>query len=162
MKPGSLTSWTYDITSHNIVWTNVTITGATGTWGTQSSGLLDPSSQLFLDEDITIYASAEDSVTGLASPNATDITSISAVSIESSLSFSHSGSYQTPGSYFSSLSGTSAITSGSVSVNGNSFTATQITIVSAVPEPATYALIVGGLTLALVAYRRRRQVNSSH
>jgi hypothetical protein len=141
----------------------VTFTGTTGTWTDQSANLGDPYSWLFaLDSaSLSLLAGSDEKVTGLLTPAGQSIYRISTgPELSWGQTFSFTSGYRTPGEFLSDQLGTFDLTAGSfrmVDALGNSaiFSPTSIRIFSAVPEPSSYAVILGFAVLGFGFGRRR-------
>jgi hypothetical protein len=137
------------------LWTNVTGTGLAGAYG-----LSAPDGQINVvpgSSELAFYVESSSGGIGLTA-NGTELKDITAtVNSSEFLTFS-TGSYLNPATYFSGYTGTYVLDGGSGQlINPNlsqvDFTPTSLTI-TAIPEPATYAVLAGVAALGLVVLRR--------
>lgn len=152
-----------------IIWSNVSITGAQGSWGTQTANNEDPASYFDAIDSETgttlyLYAASDSQATGLFTPNSTSIGWIELVDpVEIPVRFTYTGSFMTPDVWVGSVSATFIASGGfALRVSAGSgfvtFSGSDVSInVSAVPEPATSAAILGGAVLLGGMWHRRRK-----
>lgn len=167
--------WADEVTADPILWADVTGSPFSGTYARPVALSASPSMELQLDTTnnrIRFLASAPEpggaytESMGLTF-GGNNVTYIYAIGHYTGLNFDFtSGTLPDATAYFSNYLGTYAYTeipfftqSSAVYYDGASndifFTPTSLTI-SAVPEPSTYAAILGALALGLVVSRRRR------
>lgn len=163
-------SYTYETTDESIIWSNVTITGALGTWGTQTSYYYDPYSYLAAGEQsgstefTYLLAGADGGATGLLTPDATNIGYVTTTGLKLPVSLNYTGAYMTADVWVGSVNGTYTDSDGytvQLSYSGGSMTFSGTTASinpAAVPEPASIGLLGGFLAMAWVCFRRRRAV----
>ncbi len=137
------------------LWTDATGTGLGGAYNLSApDGQVDVAPE---NSDMTFLAQSTGGGIGLTA-NGTELKKIDVV-VDSSefLTFS-TGSYVNPATYFSGYTGTYVLSGGGGQITNTSlaqmnFTPTILTI-TAIPEPATYAVLAGVAALGLVVLRR--------
>ena len=179
-------SWVEEDTGHDLLFSGVGGTGLSGTWTRPVADAADAFSRL---QVVNSFEGGYDTLTLLAAndrrgdpwnsfigltANGLNVVEIEAYRLElAGFDFAYDGDTISPVDYFSSRLGTYTITDGSLGIvakNGSGylssgFNLTSLTIsegaVSAVPEPSTYAVLLGGVVLSAAAMRRRGRSSAS-
>jgi len=162
----SVDNWYEDTTGDDQLFTTLTGSGLLGIFTRPVTTFSDPFSQLFVSASnplLKLQAAADSSNIGLTTLNATPI-KLAAVNVTGGVSFFNAGGYDQPASYFSASNnylGSFPSATGLIYLQGagfatiETFSITSLTI-SAIPEPATSAVMLGFGALALVAWRLRQ------
>jgi hypothetical protein len=162
---GTQKSWYEDTTAADQLFTTVTGSGLLGTF-TRPVATFDPFSQLFVGTTNPLFklqAAVDNGFTGLTTLDATPIT-LALVNVTAGMNVFTGVGYVEPSTYFSTngYSGFYPGLTGVVLLQGagfatiESFNITSVSI-SAIPEPATYAPLLGLAALGSVSRRRRLQ-----
>jgi hypothetical protein len=154
-------NWTEDNPANDQLFTSVSGSGLGGTFARPSA----PYSYIANSStgNLQLYASADGAaVTGLTTLSGTPLRGVGA-QVDTAISFATPGSYTDPATSFASVLGTYAAT-GSILLNtgtvGYDFTISGLTIASPIPEPSTYAALLGMAALAWGIRRRHLAARS--
>ena len=163
--------WREELTDNDQLFLDVSSPSLTGSYQRPTATPGDPSSEIKTDENydsltLTINSNSK-TPSGLTTPNGTPIHMFYAQGMESDdWTLTADSTVYEVGDYFSSFNGTYSIGYGiffmnspadgyvQFSVTGNNVTVSHV---SAVPEPSTYAAILGGLAISTAGIRRRRR-----
>lgn len=168
---GTRNLWSEEVTSDDQLWASIGGSGLGGSFVRPTSLSTDPSSAVRINSPnellLAVGTNAFGGTIGLTTPNGSAINGIEFLVTLDSATFVFPGAHTEPNSYFSNYYGTySSVTPfvarifGPAVFSGSQaeFAITSVTIGSAaIPEPSTYALILGLLTLGFAATRCRRK-----
>lgn len=161
--PGDRYFWTEETLTQPEIFSSVSGTGLAGTWSRPSASGGAPFSELtvYNDNSFKLYAGSDVPPTGLT-VNGSGVRVVTFYATYTGLTFSgFTNTLPNPVTYLSNYLGTYSASSTwnarvfDATFQNADFTVNSITIASAVPEPATYAVLAGAAALGLALWRRR-------
>lgn len=165
--PGGNNDWfEKDITAEVPLFTAVGGTGLRGAFVDPAGPAGSPFSfvRAYNGNFLGLYAGADAGDIGLTTLGGTTLTHVIASANVAGLNFAMASHYTNPADYFAGYVGDYQAWGGSVGLYGGAFdgatfqvTGVSISNVSAIPEPSTYAVLLGLGALGLVVWRRQRR-----
>lgn len=160
---GSESIWNEETVSHPILFSDLTGTGLAGTWVRPMADTISPASLLrvFDGSGIGLDMGADSGAATGLTHNGLEFNLVTVSAILSNFNAVTGGSLLYPKDYLETILGAYTATAGTGQFAAGGFTSnfavTGVNITtSAVPEPSSYAAMLGGLALVGVMLRRRR------